>query len=207
MKKVFLLLIVLASAAGASAQVEFKSGLILNTAHTSIYDGSVISPNWAEQFSVKHNYGLGYKFRLTPTGKRFFTDIDVLAGYKQLSYFYIPDFWLNYSDGSVMRPSATFQTKTNYFQFSVNPTFNYKVYDGWYVGAGVEPSIYLVQDPENSKKNFTKFDMPITGRIGYDFKYLDVAVSYKYGLFNVFDPERFTSGKFKGLQLSVFVPF
>jgi len=211
MKKIVILLITLVSVAELSAQVEFRSGITLGAGQSKLSNITLVPGlDYAELFSTKHNYSLGYKFRLAPRDKHLFIDIDILTGFRQVIYSYIEDYWLKNEDvADGMRPVSGFPTKTNYYQLSLNPTLNYKFYDGWYVGVGAEPSLYFAHEVSSSKTDdeFYKIDVPVTGRIGYDFKYIDVAVSYKHGLFNILDPERFNTGKLNYWQLQVFIPF
>jgi hypothetical protein len=95
--------------------------------------------------------------------------------------------------------------KDNYLRLSLNPTFNCKVYDGWYAGLGVEPTACMVY--KASSDTFSAFDIPLTARIGYDFKYMDLSFNYKYGFCDVMDADYFTGGKVRRWQLQLFIPF
>ncbi|MDR0844766.1 MAG: hypothetical protein LBN71_06055, partial [Tannerella sp.] len=70
----------------------------------------------------------------------------------------------------------------------------------------IEPGVYYVYEDHNKDNNSFKFDMPLTVRFGYDFGYMDVAFSYKYGLANISDTEYYT-GKIRNWQIQVFIPF
>ncbi|MDR1330854.1 MAG: hypothetical protein LBK07_01990, partial [Tannerella sp.] len=122
---------------GARAQIELKSGLIVSGGESMYYD---VIPRVSPEGDVPVLYGdrkfdvaAGYKFRLQPAGKRFFADLDIQAGYGQVRY---ENHYTSFED---MNPLLD-RGKDNYLRLSLNPTFNCKVYDGWYAGLGVEPT-------------------------------------------------------------------
>ncbi|MDR1406483.1 MAG: hypothetical protein LBJ23_00370 [Tannerella sp.] len=95
--------------------------------------------------------------------------------------------------------------RNDYFRIAFNPTFNYKVYDGWYAGIGIEPTYYMVL--QSGETAFSKFDIPLTARVGYDFKYMDVSFNYTHGLCDIMNPDYYSSGKIRRWQIQLFIPF
>jgi hypothetical protein len=101
------------------------------------------------------------------------------------------------------------------FQFSLNPSWNYRFFDKCYAGAGVSPTIYLINSSRgvfNGSANFNpisgcKFDMPVTAKVGYDFKFLDVSLGYSHGLFNIAKSDYITKAKLSNWHIQVFIPF
>ncbi|MDR2763977.1 MAG: hypothetical protein LBB90_02995 [Tannerella sp.] len=137
---------------------------------------------------------------------------------------YCPDYFpAAVTDGAYAEESRVYGSMSSqithvYFQFSFHPTFNYNFYDGWYVGLGAEPMFYTASGTRirgynreekgiDRHKKFSGFDVPLTAQVGYDFKYMDVAFGYKYGLRDVLTPVYFYSGKVRAWQLQVFIPF
>ncbi|MDR2120014.1 MAG: hypothetical protein LBP64_03970 [Tannerella sp.] len=178
--------------------------MIVSGGENKFYD---ISLQESLKFSYERKFdaAIGYKLRLEPVGKPFFADLDVQLGYGQWKYFHIGE------NSGETQPndylSLPWKNITDsYFRIAVNPTLNRKVYDGWYAGLGVEPTLYLVSKSE-SKGSFSAFDVPLTARIGYDFKYIDLSFNYKYGLCDVTDTQYFESGKIRRWQLQLFIPF
>jgi hypothetical protein len=94
-----------------------------------------------------------------------------------------------------------------YYYFAINPTYNYKVYKNLYLGAGIEPTLYFTGED----KNKWKYDISPTLRIGYDFKYLNIAVGYKAGVLDAVKSNYryyyLEAGNLNDLQIQLFIPF
>lgn len=84
-------------------------------------------------------------------------------------------------------------------------TVNYPVYKGLSVGLGVEPTYYFVSYEKNDMKR--PLDVPFVGKIAYNFKFMELGISYKHGLMNVVETKDFASGRFRDWQVSVWIPF
>lgn len=136
---------------------------------------------------------LGYRFRFEPRKSNFFYDIDVLGGYSKSDYAirYNPTKDTNYggSDGDNYHLSV-----------GVGATLNYRIVKGLNVGLGVQPMIYLW---ETSKK---VFDAPIVAKIGYDFRYFELAFAYKQGLSKTYHVSDFKGARLSNWQFSVYIP-
>jgi hypothetical protein len=206
MKKILFLLFMVISPC-AFAQSQIISGLMIGGGKGTISDIKIKNPaDMAGLGEKKWDMAVGYKFRLPPSQKRYFYDMDITLGFKRVQYDCYKDYWPNFSFESRPLPSA--KVKNNYFQISVNPTWNYTLFQGWYAGAGIEPTFYLVSNPNKyQQKDSYSYDMPLTAKFGYDFKYVDIAVGYKYGLCNTLNTNDFSSGKFRNWQIQVFIPF
>jgi hypothetical protein len=201
---------------GAYAQIEVKSGLIVSGGITGFHK-PVPAPlpenHWMSfQGDKKFDAAVGYKFRLLPYVKPFtlnplFADLDIQAGYQQVKYGIGGEMSSEYHYNPDNLPASNRSSfKDNYYRLSLNPMLNCMIYAYWYVGFGVEPTLYLVSKSE-SKGSFSAFDIPLTARVGYDFKYVDLSFNYKYGLCDVTDTQYFTSGKIRRWQLQLFIPF
>ncbi|MDR1406482.1 MAG: hypothetical protein LBJ23_00365 [Tannerella sp.] len=208
--KIFLLLCLTLSVHGAFSQIRIQSGLILSGGASQYYDyrknAAFTTDKWVYLLdgNKKFDAAIGYKFRLLPAEKPFFVDLDVQAGYGQLKY----GSWSGdlYAQPG-MEPAIWENITANCFRLSFNPTFNYKVYGGLYAGLGVEPSASLTFKSGDASNSFSTFDVPLTARAGYDFKYADVSFNYKYGFLDVMDTDYFSSGKVRRWQIQVFIPF
>lgn len=71
---------------------------------------------------------------------------------------------------------------------------------GLSVGLGVQPMIYLW---ETSNK---VFDVPIVAKIGYDFRYFELAFVYKQGLSKTYHVSDFRGSRLSNWQFSVYIP-
>jgi hypothetical protein len=89
---------------------------------------------------------------------------------------------------------------------ALNGVFNYKIWKGIRIGAGVEPTFYWnTKYWDNLKK--TAFDVPLVVKAGYDFDFMEVSLSYKHGLSPIIEGVGHAfEAKTRDVQLSVFVP-
>ncbi|MDR2140010.1 MAG: hypothetical protein LBP50_10755 [Tannerella sp.] len=218
MRKAIFLFILLVHVAGLYAQINVKSGLLVSGGGvSSTYDAAVkFSGNDRAELNPLLDAGIGYRFRLQPERQKFFVDLDLQAGLRRIQTTYYQN-WFN-PETPETRGSWSSQITHSYIRFSISPTFNYRFYDGWYAGLGVEPEFYTASGspikgghtPEEGidrYRKFSGFDVPLTARLGYDFKYMDVAFGYKYGLLDVLTPVYFYGGKVRAWQVQVFIPF
>jgi len=67
---------------------------------------------------------------------------------------------------------------------------------------GVEPAYSFKADGISNS-----FDIPVVAKIAYNLKVVEVGISGKYGLVNVFEMDYLKSGKIREIQLSHFIPF
>ncbi|MDR0575084.1 MAG: hypothetical protein LBG96_13870 [Tannerella sp.] len=191
----------------------FKSGLILSGGKGNI-SNSTLSSNilrheedelsrYTHTVGNKASVAIGYKFRFQAESKRFFYDIDLYSGIKPLRIKY-SDYDYYQSTGAIESGNAPAvygitSTKDTYYYFSINPSWNYHIVKGLHAGVGIEPTLYYFSE--------LKFDTPITARIGYDFRFIDIALKYKAGLLNAMNPDYLSSGRFNDWQIQVFIPF
>jgi hypothetical protein len=210
MKRIIFVIAFMCAIPSVFAQMQVKSGLILGAGNYTLRDVGINKVEDAVQlYRNKVDIAAGYKFRLLPAGKRYFIDLDAQLGFRKVKWDYFEDYMAivqeHWPDLRPAMPSR--QQADKYYQLSLNPTFNYTLYDGWYAGLGIEPTIYYVGYGNNAHKNFFTGDIPLTARIGYDFKYIDVAFSYKYGFTDILTSDYFSSGKIRNWQIQVFIPF
>lgn len=156
--------------------------------------------------NFKSSFMLGYRFRLHHNSMPGFLDLDAVVGLKnwESSYRngdqgYIPD--NKPGDESQM---GSFSAKSNYVYTGISATANYYVYKKLSLGMGVEPSVWISKMGED---NYKTFDMPLVAKIGYDFKFIELGLTYKHSFINSVKTYYLDSAKFNDLQVSIWVPF
>jgi hypothetical protein len=109
--------------------------------------------------------------------------------------------------------SLVIQTVNNYNYYAyVGVIVNFHIYKGLNIGAGIEPSFIFAQDRTGEaslkeKKTSNKLDLPIVGRIAYDFGIFELGLKYKYGTLYAVETTYIRAGHFQDWELSIFVPF
>ena len=146
--------------------------------------------------SYKYNVELGYRFRFAQFAcERLFIDVDPLMRLQTFkSQSFTPGAGSDYNSG----PYVVESNKVN-FQLAVSPSVNFRLIKGFYVGAGVEPTWNIVTDGKH-------FDIPVFGRLGYDFGRIGLAATYGQGSLNVIDDKNFDKGRTSSRDFSLFVP-
>lgn len=144
----------------------------------------------------KFNYVFGYQYRL-PIKNRFSADFGLLFGNQKVDLS--PTFSAN---GSPMDVITTLNPK----YFALDLVANYALFTNLRLGAGISPSLYF--DWGGTEKNTKKhpMDIPIVGKVSYSFKYFDIQLAYRHGLFNLFENDKIDSMKSRSFQLSLFIP-
>ncbi|GEM_PF-295691 len=209
----------------AQAQVKLESGLLLHGGTGSMK--ATLNPPPADRvyshsdFKNKASFSVGYRFRLLPVNSRFFYDLDLNIGGRLWNYDYSAPLNENSHEGYYW--GITHNSSTKGLFASLGATVGYKLYKGLSIGAGIEPTYNFYQSHGitgdsndgtgnswyyiggNDKKR--PFDVPLVGRVAYNFKFMEVGLSYKHGLFNTVKNDQIKSGKFSDWQLSLFIPF
>ncbi|MDR1762579.1 MAG: hypothetical protein LBR64_01300 [Dysgonamonadaceae bacterium] len=188
-----------------------KNGLILGGGTGNISNVSetgklkeILDLGGTKTFDYKFNFAIGYKFRIQPEKKSFFYDLDLYAGMKRINWDYkVLDNYFEYGKdnpyGDDVKTLGSRSDDFNYY-FSLNASYNYNIYKNLHIGAGLEPTMYF--------ESGWKFDSSLTFRVGYDFKYVDIAIGYKVGLLNPLkQKDAFLSGNLNDLQIQLFIPF
>lgn len=66
------------------------------------------------------------------------------------------------------------------------------------MGAGLAPTYYFYQQAEKSELKPT-IDFPIIGKIGYNFKYFEIAFAYQQGLCQCSEVRKFRQNQIQRL--------
>jgi hypothetical protein len=195
-----------------NAQIELRHGLILGGGKGSLCDVNYIQKGFgfekatdvkitSASSSYKYNASAGYRFRMENRNKnKLFYDLDLSFAIKGGNYN---------MEGTFVDENGdiwTFQDMPSSFSFigfSIGFSAGYKIYKGLYAGAGIEPTCYF-----HTFQRFIKiFDAPPVGKLGYDFKYFDIAAVYRNGLFNALKSDHFSKGRINDWQIQLFIPF
>ena len=148
----------------------------------------------AESSYLKHSFsaGIGYQLRLQRDGSRFFTDVALRAQYNRYQYN------VGYLSGTDGVSYVGGNGNCNLLSSSASVGVGYYLYKGINLSVGLEPT-YSVWD-----QSF--FDLPAFIRLGYDFKSVEVALSYRIGTLRNFHLAPFQKVHLSQWELSVYVP-
>jgi hypothetical protein len=196
MKKILLAAITVFCVLTSNAQTIAKHGLIIGYGGMGGIQSELKDlPNVTHSdISYKSGFAIGYRLRLNPGIYPFFIDADINTGMK---------LWKSSYSKSLMEPAVS-KASSQYYYVSAGGTFNYSICRGLSAGAGIEPTYFLFQEGEKSRN---KFDVPLVGKVTYDFRKFEIGLSYKHGLADVIKTDRIKSGNFREVQLSLFIPF
>lgn len=170
----------------------FERNLSLKPSVLSLEDPSYNSVDFLDDYQF--HVLLGYRFRIENNQyPRWFYDIDPLINakvFKKITNYYMDDDLAGNASGHDIHLSL-----------AVSSSVNYKIYKGFYAGAGLEPTCYVVSEGK-------KFDIPILLKIGYNINNkIDFAFNYRFGLTNTIDNQIFEKGQVSDLNISIFIPF
>ena len=110
---------------------------------------------------------------------------------------------INYGE---QQPGGAIYDNTKLFNgLSLNVVAGYKLWRGLKAGIGVEPTVYFnTKAKANLEDN--KFDIPLVVKVGYDFNWIQVDLSYKNGFKRIYWNHVVGNTETRDLQLSIFVP-
>jgi hypothetical protein len=212
LKTTSIILFVLCSTLYGYSQI--KSGITLGVGRGGI--SNVVFPDdpWWDGYPIydlaweyrynKMDLAIGFKHRIESKNKPFFYDIDFNVGLKRYSTFCSGG---NYDYDEMKGEHFMAYFEHNFYSLSFNPTWNYRLIRGLHAGAGIEPILYFQNNTSYWELvEHWKFDLPLTAKIGYDFRSIDFSISYKHGLFNTMERKYFKSAKYWSVLLSVFIP-
>ena len=143
-------------------------------------------------FGADFTLGAGYRWRLNRPDTGWFFDLSLSARYGRYSYgfrYLSSDVHTTYVGGEGIRNlwSASFAGSVGRYLFR-----------GLNLSVGVEPTFYFYD------KSF--FDLPVFARLAYDFRFMEVAVQYKWGMTRKFNMSPFLRNRLSGWECSVYIP-
>ena len=212
MKRVVFISILLVSALTASAQLS-QHGILLNGGIGSVHGGygRYADPRsfYGEHedyivdadFEYKSGVSAGYRLRFKmPAPKSFHYDLDLNIGAKFLNYKH--DYYKVVTAGDYFTEEFAYSLSSvnPYYFTSLGGTVNYSFVKNFSAGLGIEPSFYLNRASKN------KYDVPIVAKVAYQFRFVEVGITGKFGLTNVLESSYMTRGKYREIQMSLFIP-
>lgn len=174
------------------AQTISKHGFVVNGGIGHI--NSKVDKSGFDWVETKYRFGgsVGYRLRFKKQEfKHFHYDIDVNIGIKFLKPYKYFEYGYTSSGGDPV------------YYSSIGLTSLYSFAENLSAGFGLEPT-YHIKHRNFLEKN--KIDIPVVAKIIYDLKVVEIGISGKYGLFDVFETENQKSGKNIEVQFSVFIP-
>lgn len=183
----------------AQSGVNFTSGLLVGGGAGTLdyeFEKPLHRNQIGDKFDDTYNYDLhlGYRFRLRQDHWLFW-DLDALFGIKSIQKAALLDF----SDIYVSYQKE--EKKLNYY-IALSPSANARLYKGLYVGVGVEPTWYFYRSADKGMG----FDLPVTPKIGYQFRLFSLEASAKIGLLRHSVENLLEHNRRKEFQLSLYIP-
>lgn len=207
MKKLLFVSVIFIMATALEAQEKTKSGLLIGGGKGFLSNRLTSNIEYFES-NYKYNISIGYRFRVYPTTKpSLFLDLDANLGAK--SWYTYAKEYNKYNPDELTNPYSyspiLASMKSIYFFSSVASTINYTLYKRLSLGIGLEPTYFFFTSDEKKIRNF---DLPAVAKIGYNFRFLEIGLTYKHGLMKVLqDKQYLLSGQFRDWQISIWIPF
>ena len=205
MKKAFILLTCLLLFPMLS-QSQVKSGIVVGGSDSWMHKSKINSPllsgerdlKWDHRFSFNVGYQFQYEFK-----NHFLIDAALLYQARRVNIAFQeqgfdPD--INYGE---QQPGGAIYDNTKLFNgLSLNVVAGYKLWRGLKAGIGVEPTVYFnTKAKANLEDN--KFDIPLVVKVGYDFNWFQVDLSYKNGFKRIYWNHVVGNTETRDLQLSI----
>ena len=201
-RKVWLICMLFIGVLSLNAQL-YQHGLMLNGGLGRVGSKSdKLGERW-DEIDYKVGLSLGYRLRFNkPEPQSFHYDLDINAGVKgaRPTKWNVEE-WTD-EDGNTYAAAYGGSAGAAFPYTSIGFTANYSLIKNLSVGLGVEP-VYFFKANEIGNS----FDIPVVAKIAYNLKFVEIGISGKYGLTNVFEMDYLKSGKVREIQLSLFIPF
>ncbi|WP_293741064.1 outer membrane beta-barrel protein [uncultured Parabacteroides sp.] len=208
MKKTFILLACLLLFPMLS-QSQLKSGIVVGVGdswmHKSKINSLLLSGEkdlkWDHRFSCNVGYQFQYEFK-----NHFLIDAALLYQARRVNIAFQEQGSDPNIDYGEQQPGGAVYDKTKLFNgLSLNVAAGYKLWKGLKAGIGVEPTVYFSTKAKANLED-NKFDIPLVVKVGYDFNWFQVDLSYKNGFKRIYRNYVVGNTETRDLQLSVFVP-
>ena len=191
------------------SNAQLKSGIVVGGGDSWMHKSKVESPrltgerdlNWDHRFSFNAGYQFQYEFK-----NHFLIDAALLYQARRVNIAYQEQGMDPNIDYGKQQPGGAIYDKTKLFNgLSLNAVVGYKLWKGLKAGIGVEPTIYFNTTSENNMTD-DKFDIPLVVKVGYDFNWFQVDLSYKNGFKRLYWNPVVGNTDTRDLQVSIFVP-
>ena len=191
------------------SNAQLKSGIVVGGGDSWMHKSKVESPRltgerdlkWDHRFSFNAGYQFQYEFK-----NHLLIDAALLYQARRVNIAYQEEGGGESLDYGEQWPGGAIYDDTKLFNgLSLNATVGYKLWKGLKAGIGVEPTIYF---NTKAKVNLAdnKFDIPLVVKIGYDFNWFQVDLSYKNGFKRLYWNPVVGNTDTRDLQVSIFVP-
>lgn len=191
------------------SNAQLKSGIVIGGSdswmHKSKINSLLLSGEkdlkWDHRFSFNLGYQFQYEFK-----NHFLIDAALLYQARRVNIAFQEQGFEPNIDYGEQQPGGAIYDKSKLFNgLSLNVVAGYKLWKGLKAGVGVEPTIYFnTKVKDNLEDN--KFDIPLVAKIGYDFNWFQVDLSYKNGFKRIYWNHIVGNTQTRDLQLSVFIP-
>jgi hypothetical protein len=149
----------------------------------------IVDGKWKARISFNAGYQLQFDIK-----EKYVLDAALLFQSRGVHAFYMPS-----------NVTAINETK-RFYSAALNGVFNYRIWKGIKTGLGIEPTYYWKTGYWTNLKK-TAFDVPLVVKAGYDFKVMEISLSYKHGISPIVEGVGYTNkARSRDIQLSVFVP-
>jgi hypothetical protein len=191
------------------SNAQLKSGIVVGGGDSWMHKSKINSPllsgerdlNWDHRFSFNAGYQFQYEFK-----NHFLIDAALLYQARRVNIAYQEQGMDPNIDYGKQQPGGAIYDKTKLFNgLSLNAVVGYKLWKGLKAGIGVEPTIYFNTTSENNMTD-DKFDIPLVVKVGYDFNWFQVDLSYKNGFKRLYWNPVVGNTDTRDLQVSIFVP-
>lgn len=191
------------------SNAQLKSGIVVGGGDSWMHKSKINSPllsgerdlNWDHRFSFNAGYQFQYEFK-----NHFLIDAALLYQARRVNIAYQEQGMDPNIDYGKQQPGGAIYDKTKLFNgLSLNTVVGYKLWKGLKAGIGVEPTIYFNTTSENNMTD-DKFDIPLVVKVGYDFNWFQVDLSYKNGFKRLYWNPVVGNTDTRDLQVSIFVP-
>lgn len=198
MKRIVCFLLLIFSSMSVLAQdYHIKSGIVGGVSLDWYKDN--LAPGYGYSLpdaSVSFHAGYQFQFDLK---RKFSIDAALLYGQKR------GEFTSPY--GYEVLPSHGYKEDFSRHYLALNGVVNYNLIGGLKLGAGIEPTLHFRERIFQENIIKSSFDIPIVLKVGYSFKYFDIALLYKHGTCNVIqNVPSIKEGRTRDLQFSIFIP-
>ncbi|WP_233551743.1 outer membrane beta-barrel protein [Parabacteroides sp. AF48-14] len=191
------------------SNAQLKSGIVVGGGDSWMHKSKINSPllsgerdlNWDHRFSFNAGYQFQYEFK-----NHFLIDAALLYQARRVNIAYQEQGMDPNIDYGKQQLGGAIYDKTKLFNgLSLNAVVGYKLWKGLKAGIGVEPTIYFNTTSENNMTD-DKFDIPLVVKVGYDFNWFQVDLSYKNGFKRLYWNPVVGNTDTRDLQVSIFVP-
>ena len=179
---------------------QIKSGPIVTISNGWLEKGPIFKGGYGEQNGLKDgkwknriSFQIGYQF-LFPLKNNFSINTSLLYQSRGVHIAY----------------NRTFEDSVNESKYlnalSMNIGINYSIISKIPIGIGLEPTYYFNTDLIDNLEKNKIFDVPICIKVGYEFRLIEIALSYKHGFNSLYRNSIVSKATTRDIQLSIFIP-